>query len=65
MGEPVELDFTAHEIADNLVQEYGDEALLQAALCARKAMTSGSVQSCILWRDIMNILDQNENCFSA
>ena len=65
MGEPVELDLTAQEIAYNLVQEYGDEALLQAALCAHKAMTSGSVQSCVMWRDIMNILDQTGNSFSA
>ena len=65
MGEPVELDLTAQDIADNLVQEYGDEALMQAALCARKAMASGSFQSCIMWRDIMGILDKTGNSFSA
>ncbi len=65
MGEPLELELTAQEIADNLVQEYGDEALLQAALCAHKAMASGSVQSCFLWRDILNILDDTGNSFSA
>ena len=65
MGEPVELDLKAQEIADNLVREYGEEAILQAALCAHKAMTSGSVQSCVMWRDIMNILDETGYRFSA
>ena len=50
--------FLIQGIADVLVSEYGEDAILAAALCAHKAMTKGQIESCRIWRDILNALEQ-------
>jgi hypothetical protein len=47
---------SAPEIADALMERYGDEAPLQAALSARGAIESGDVEACMVWRDVIDLL---------
>lgn len=51
----------AQETAENLISEYGEEAFLKAALCGHKAIQSGDIEACTLWRDVMTILEQKQN----
>lgn len=60
MMETINLQETVEEIAEKLFQEFGDEAILKAALSAREAMASGNIDNCIMWRDVLNILEMNK-----
>ena len=48
---------SAQVIADHLEQCFGEEALLRAAFCAKKAIDEHDLSSCRTWRDVMHILD--------
>ena len=46
------------ETAAWLLERYGSQARLHAAICADQAIKLSDVDACNFWREVLNLLDQ-------